>query len=668
MQTSSRQVCQTHVCSLIWVFHFGPGVNSKELRQSLGNIPSQLRCVVGVIVLVVATECSFHWPHPEISPLRVQHSRPSVAILSQAMLSRICDTNARASHVLDKSQLGLVTRTTEIAKLHLDIAYIRFVRADPQCAILQIYGNDGTPVRVNVFNRAHAVGAKRVRTEGGSGIELLVQICFARKVVGGRLESALRLVDPLPLTHGKTAKAIFSASLAFFKGLRALGHKGIAIEVKIFDRAVFQAMHLLYSQYHMQRHMATTALHGDADRLLHYLMEWPIHIPCVLHDLQNAQKWSLLHWFSDSALLKDIHIGIESLRNGYDLLLKHLAGFICRRLEFVDSCQLPSEDIAHQLWATLGAEPEVLEYMVTHGVIFKEGRLLIDRRCKDAFKLDDLTGALLALWRFRPFTDSRWLTLGRASRPIAAGFITGLATFVGEIIAMPHESNFYIGGFRRLLEDVPKEFIMTTAVTSWVLDEVFEVVLADDRLLRMHEQVTEVLRDEVEHLGDIAEEVWELLVAGIGGEVPAEHLRSGVIAAGHIAYGFFWFRSLRRLDSLPFSIARGDVAQNLHDLADGDVPDEVVSAKIHTLLTKGMVLVPRVLAAVERFRDISFSNRIVEQVHAHAATSCRYHSRYGVETVRVRSFVSLLNVAVPRLFGRRLTITAHTHIPKWCPW
>ena len=563
------------------------------------------------------------------------------------MLASICSANAKCSCTLAADELQAVIRITEIGKHWVDDAFSHFVTSDPHGAVLQVYESDGTPARLTIYDRSHSTGCTRVFREGGRSVELLLQVIFARRFHAGRVISACRVLDAVPLTNGKSAKAIFATSLRFFRTIASYGHLGIGIEVKVFDRALFSALTLLYTQYHLYRQFQIHRMGSDVR--LRYLCEWPIFVPCILHDLQNSQKWSLYHFYSEQGLIKDIHIGIESLRNGYDLLLKHLSKFIFDHLKFRPEADLPSEDILRQLWSALGAEPDILDYLVSHRVLWIDGGLnMLDSYAADPRLLEDLSASLLSLWKFRPFTDSRWMSLGRSSRPIAAGFLTGLGDFAVSIINNSAESSYFIGGFRRLLEPAAREFIATTAITSWVLDEAFEILLADDRMLKQLDLVRSALDDEVAFLGSIDIEVWDLLATICGPEMTGHQLRSDASAAAHIAYAFFWFRSLRRMEELPFSLTFGNIKQNLDTLVMQDEPEEPVAAKIWRLCNDRLFTRARIVAAIRLIREIPFSTRVVEQVHAYAAAACKFHARYGLEAVRCRGFVSLLNLLQPR--------------------
>ena len=88
--------------------------------------------------------------------------------------------------------------------------------------MLQSYASDGTPVQYKHKHVAQiSKSFKKVRTYGGSA-ELLVQTCYyrAHNLVDGKSKDVVVVQDPLPLTNGKTALALFAARLKDTKTLR----------------------------------------------------------------------------------------------------------------------------------------------------------------------------------------------------------------------------------------------------------------------------------------------------------------------------------------------------------------------------------------------------------------------------------------------------------------
>eukprot|EP00974_Lingulodinium_polyedra_P000757 72148-Lingulodinium_polyedra.AAC.1 len=70
------------------------------------------------------------------------------------------------------------------------------------------------------------------------------------------------------------------------------------------------------------------------------LLDWVVSTACVAHDLHNALHWGLRVVANDEeAVLKKLHIAIESLKNGYNLIHTFLPRFVVERLEFDDGTE-----------------------------------------------------------------------------------------------------------------------------------------------------------------------------------------------------------------------------------------------------------------------------------------------------------------------------------------
>ena len=68
--------------------------------------------------------------------------------------------------------------------------------------------------------------------------------------VAGKAKTIPLLRDPLPLTHGKGALAIFQAGVDYVPTLRQLGHKGLSVQHYKFDRALLEPLQRLFTQRH----------------------------------------------------------------------------------------------------------------------------------------------------------------------------------------------------------------------------------------------------------------------------------------------------------------------------------------------------------------------------------------------------------------------------------
>ena len=66
------------------------------------------------------------------------------------------------------------------------------------------------------------------------------------------------------------------------------------------------------------------------------LTDWFVATGCSNHDCQNALKWSLAPFLESAEVLKDLYIVVESLRNAFGLLVRHLKHFLAASIAFSD--------------------------------------------------------------------------------------------------------------------------------------------------------------------------------------------------------------------------------------------------------------------------------------------------------------------------------------------
>ena len=112
---------------------------------------------------------------------------------------------------------------------------------------------------------------------------------------------------------------------------------------------------------------------------------------------------------------------------------------MAERVRFKPLAELPDEHILQQLWTSLGVADDTRDFFVKHRDVFLNDVLCVrDAYSDSASLLEQLSSHLLRVWNFRP---------------IAAGWLTGLAFLAQKIISDPLASNFYIGGFRRILAE-----------------------------------------------------------------------------------------------------------------------------------------------------------------------------------------------------------------------
>ena len=86
--------------------------------------------------------------------------------------------------------------------------------------------------------------------------------------------------------------------------------------------------------------------------------------------------------FGDKVLLRDCYVGIESLRNSFDLLTNHMAGWLAQRI----SCKPPQGpewvEGERVLWGALALDPKSISLLAsTREYDYHDGRVCGSWRC-----------------------------------------------------------------------------------------------------------------------------------------------------------------------------------------------------------------------------------------------------------------------------------------------
>lgn len=582
--------------------------------------------------------------NPEASLLKMASASGEPRTSAAEELQRLC----HASGSFSKSDMRAAGRLCESGKEVLRNAAFEFLRDASGAAVLNSKSADGTPISVVVRSRRALPSGDVVARSGRQSSEFLIKNQFLRAFVPGQgCTTRVLLQEPVPLTHGKTALAIFSACGKDWMTLRQMGHTGCAIEHYCYDRFGISAHERLWRQWHAMsaETMGPAGPHVSLEALR--LSEFVVVTACAAHDAQSAFRWGLQAWLGDKDLLRDAYVSIESLRNSMDLIIGHIGEWVSLRFSFVPDISPEAVSLRMSLWQALDVEAETAEMLAeTLQLSFRGGRLQIAASAAQRPDLVDIvTTALLSTWKFVRWTESRFLTVGKASRTMIAAMLTGLEDLVQFIREDAQASKFFISGFGRLQGPV-KVFLAEAALSSRVADGVLAELMEDGRVAMRYEALYETLAEEMKWLVDVPVYVWQEVgrVAG----VPWEDLRSSCISAGHTSFHFFWRRVLRPAGDLPWRLARGDVRQNLLDMRDEEPPDEPFSWQMWQLLRMG-VNIEQLVSTVRLLLEIGWTTLPAEQQHGSLASIRRWHPEYSMETLVGRAFLMQLRRLLPSM-------------------
>ena len=118
------------------------------------------------------------------------------------------------------------------------------------------------------------------------------------------------------------------------------------------------------------------------------------------------------------------------------------------------------------------------------------------------------------------------------------------------------------------------------------------------------------------------------------------------LKAAHVSYHFLWRRVLCPAQMLPWSLCRGNVQENLEELAQGGCPEEPVSKQLWMLL--GMKHnMSELVQVVRLIGQVGWTSLPAEQQHGTLSMVKKWHPDYGLDTLMARSLLLQISRLLP---------------------
>ena len=246
------------------------------------------------------------------------------------------------------------------------------------------------------------------------------------------------------------------------------------------------------------------------------------------------------------------------------------------------------------------------------------------------------------VWRFHRFAESRWLTIGTSCRTMLAAFMIGISDLVKHI-KKNCTSLFFLRGFDRL--DAGRlEFMAMCAVASRVPEAIQADLMRDNRVAKTADALWETGAKELKWAIDLPDSTYTLLADLCNSSGSA--LKDRCIDAAHTSFHFLYRRVLEVAGELPWCLCRGDIGQNLDDLAAQECPDEPVSKNLWLLLHRRFNKA-QLIATVEMIGEVGWTSLPAEQQHASLAMLHKWHPEYDMTTLISRSLLLQASKLLP---------------------
>ena len=120
---------------------------------------------------------------------------------------------------------------------------------------------------------------------------------------------------------------------------------------------------------------------------------------------------------------------------------------------------------------------------------------------------------------------------------------------------------FHLHGWERCNSDV-RFYCCVAAMSSYAMEDVLSIMMADDRVARQLTEITDGLKEELQRLEALPCSVWSRLADALGGSCTSHMLRNYSLSAAHTACAYFSRQSLWQYLRDPWQLCRGDIQGN----------------------------------------------------------------------------------------------------------
>eukprot|EP00971_Amphidinium_carterae_P149245 2959160-Amphidinium_carterae.1 len=167
----------------------------------------------------------------------------------------------------------------------------------------------------------------------------------------------------------------------------------------------------------MSGHWACLASKEDSDAessdsFPYHLLELHSYVGCGIHD---ALKWSSFSLFTDHSLQENAYIGLLAFKNSFMRVTSGIGDWLLTRVRAVPDECLPERCEVARVWELLGVTFQV-DTLADSRMHWQGERLAVFESFLERESwMEEISGCLVDVWQFAPWTASRWATRGPAS-------------------------------------------------------------------------------------------------------------------------------------------------------------------------------------------------------------------------------------------------------------
>ena len=149
-------------------------------------------------------------------------------------------------------------------------------------------------------------------------------------------------------------------------------------------------------------------------------------------------------------------------------------------------------------------------------------------------------------------------------------------------------------------------------------------MMEDSRVATHYGELWDVASRELRGVIDTPEHMWSSIAAVAG--CRADELKMKTIEAAHVSYHFLWRRVLEPASELPWRLCRGNIDDNLQELAEMEsAPEEPCARNMWHLLRDPLFPRSQLRGVIELLGQCSWSSMPAEQQHGRLSLLHRWH-------------------------------------------
>ena len=516
---------------------------------------------------------------------------------------------------------------------------VQFIEAHPGPLLISAQG-DCTPTSTRFVAKVSIPDHSAWRS-GRHSAEFIMQKWFFVAWQGDDIDVCCLFRDPYDMSS-TSAWQYFLAHNALMAPSVTMRSCRLTWHHAAYDRAGFSAVTRMIEQMHklFSKHAGSSSA---ASRQGLDAFNIDISTPCAAHDVGGSIRWSsrTLHPSDPElakAFYKNLHIGIAAQRNALDVLVLNVISHV---EDIVWDGPFDRSEEAYQVWSLLDMPEHIAEPLALLNPRRINNKLHCNLAAREQWDepLTMISQLFIFIWRFRMFTESRFGSFGVCLRILLAALLICTDVYVARLLATPGIRKHFLSGFKKLNQG-HYLFAAVLSMSTRVPEALMRAVLKDDRLARRPQYYLDVVAEEMSRLAQLPDFVFSH-IASILEEVSGNELKHLTVQAAQVSIAYldrFIFQELR---SPPWTLAAGDIRENLTKLAVAGLQENAVLEKIRCLLVMKWPL-DELERFVKLLHEVRWSTLPVEQMHGSLAVTKKYHPMYGVESLSLRSFCHMV--------------------------